>query len=767
MKLCACTIVFLGLVLFKTPAGAQLPGTDSTFINLPAALIQNGTTGYDSVWISGLKTVIGYLKNKISFTQILKNNVSVKKTNKINTGHIKDKTDSVIYSIKSPASNKPNTGNLVAFKDAYIQYNYHYQNLIDTPFYQQHFQQHTLSAGGSIYLFNKIPFNYSYNQQSSNSPYFKDYRDFTFTLDANALQHINQKNRLHQLRHLTDKAENKLLQQQQHQLPVADIKQIYEQLSSPALISLIIQCREILSNNAHITDSLFDQQDSVVHYAQELVNIYDEKKIQLEKVRQTADSLTQQLQLYKNKLVQFKESLNNGMPAVMAYYKKHAALLADSLGIGDNMEKLPYPGFLKKLSAGRSLPDFNELTVKNTYINGINFSVARNIFFMDVAAGLIDYRYRDFVFNKLNQTKNALMGAVKLGLGNSDASYMAITGFTGKKQVFQAGINGVTRVSGASLEAQWLPVPGYKFGVIISQGIQPNSSPGVNKPAAKFTDKEARAIKTYANVYVAATQSSINGYYIKEGASFQALNSYRIIAGQERWNLQLNQYLLRRQLYIKAGIQKNNIEENILLTTPYSSNRVLTTLLLSYRKPKMPSVSIGYQPSTQYTVMDSLVYENRFQTATANINHNYKIGTARGLSNISYIYFNSNTDSNYLYYKAHNISAVQHLVFQQFFSTIEWNSVHNKAYSLRSLSTGIGINTIKNNLRIEGGIKINDLNNNELKTGGYGRINISLVKIAGELTVLFDQRYLPDMNKQLVLSRQFNAGYIQYLKFKK
>src|SRR5690606_16586118 len=100
--------------------------------------------------------------------------------------------------------------------------------------------------------------------------------------------------------------------------------------------------------------------------------------------------------------------------------------------------------------------DYSELSAKNISVTGINAEY-NDRFYYAVAAGTVDYRYRDFIVN-LNRGPVQWLALVRAGIGKKEGNGLILTAYTGSKQASGFSSNGLplsNRVSGITIEGRY------------------------------------------------------------------------------------------------------------------------------------------------------------------------------------------------------------------------------------------------------------------------------------------------------------------------
>lgn len=396
------------------------------------------------------------------------------------------------------------------------------------------------------------------------------------------------------------------------------------------------------------------------------VATYEKKQNDALKAVKSIDSLKNRYESIEKKIQQlkyiFKRNINSphGSQAIVESLKE--------TGLNDkHFEKSMRSLYaLQKLSIGKTMPDYTNLTVKNIEINGVNIEVNKNNLYTAITTGFINFNARDFVFNNQRPLKQ-YVSAGRIGWGTKMGNHIIFTGYTGRKQLFSSlSQNNTATVYGLSVESQFLVSKNIRLVGEIAQSnilaepyIFRDSS--IKKPF--FEDNSSKAWALQLHSYFPRTRTRIDGLYEHQGINFQSFNPYKINAKTDTWNLKADQVFFKGTLHLTGGV-KNNDYVNPYVQQNYSSNSVFTTVTATLQKRYWPLVSVGYIPSSQYSIIGNQIYESRYQAFTVNANHNYKIGLVKGSTTIMYNrFFNSSRDSGFIYYNATNIYINQNIVY--------------------------------------------------------------------------------------------------------
>lgn len=167
------------------------------------------------------------------------------------------------------------------------------------------------------------------------------------------------------------------------------------------------------------------------------------------------------------------------------------------------------------------------------------------------------------------------------------------------------------------------------------------------------------------------------------------------------------------------------------------------------RRPHIPTVSMGYMPSSQYSVIDSVVYENHYQILNGVISHQYPIGEANCHTSVMFSrYYNDAKDSGFLYYNAENLFFSQVFMFPLFSVSTTISSLSNGIYTLNVWDGGIRLNLPKQSSFVCG-VKMNKVSTDkQVRLGYYTNARFS-VRNLGDLNLNLERNQYPDGHHQL------------------
>jgi len=270
--------------------------------------------------------------------------------------------------LNNRASNKFHA---IIFDKGYINYQWIQRTGLDTPFIETNSSQHLLQASFSIVIADEIPIRISYFERHSNSQIFQDFRDLKLEFDAQGFSDIQRlRNRNKAIEY-----ENKL--RKPFLKPSLDetnrqLNTIKSTLNQSAIKKKFIDCKEMLLSPQILDTAVNNKKDSLLYMANNFVALY-------ERVNAKKDSLQLFYDSLRNVYLQSEKNVRNLRSLLTGRINPSALdLIKDSLIIAGLSEKdirsiTEASSPVRTFALGRTLPNFSNLTLKNTNVKGLNF----------------------------------------------------------------------------------------------------------------------------------------------------------------------------------------------------------------------------------------------------------------------------------------------------------------------------------------------------------------------------------------------------------
>lgn len=425
---------------------------------------------------------------------------------------------------------------------------------------------------------------------------------------------------------------------------------------------------------------------------------------------------------------------------------------------------------VRSFGIGRSLINYSELSAKNVSIDGVQIEYNPRAY-MALAAGTIDYRYRDYSIT--GGVNGQYLALLRYGWGKKDGNSLIFTYYTGRRQLYN--VNTTTQGS---------DIPNYNLMGFTVQGsykvlktatvtgeVAKSSLPYYSLDSTRSHDmlgstlkmnlrsNEAYSLKISS--MIPASQTRLTATYSRFGANFQSFSLFTTGSRQSAWSVRLDQPLLQKRLLIMASVKTNDYV-NPLLSTAYSSTAVFGSLQATLRLKKWPVVSLGYFPSTQVIKLSNDQYqENLFYTMTATASESYKVNQVTFLSLLMYTrFYNKITDTGFIYFNTSNLLLSQMAVIRKLTLQVQLSLAANASYDLYTADGKADYRLFKW-LSLGAGLKYNEQTVYDIKQWGYSATAGIKVSRLGEVELIWDKGFIPGSSRELV---PYNLGRIAYTK---
>lgn len=703
---------------------------------------------YDSL-VQNPKKKLGNILGNITSRKI--DSTSISKLKKPSTDSILKRLQEQFY------PGKP----LIVFKNGLINYNYSYRSNLDTPFTGNNLQQHFATISSNILLAQKFPLRVSVYERRSNSPYFKNYTDVRVEFNAPEYRRMQSEKLGKYFDGLISRLQNPDLKSN------IGIQQILltnmnSYLNNPEVIKKYLQSKETIINKNELSGSK-QYKDSIIRKDSTFIAYYEKKQKEIKGTEKLYDSLRNKYHEVIKKIQYLKQIFAGNINSPEGSQQIINSL--NEAGVHDrHFEKSVQALYaVRTLSVGKTLPDYTDLTVKNIEVNGINAEVNKNNLYTAVLAGIVNFNARDFVLNN-QPVSRQYVTAGRVGWGRKEGNHIILTGYRGQKQIFSTQVqDNRALIYGLSIQSQLLLSKNIRLTGEIAQS-RIAQSPGVlidsSLKGPFLKDNSSKAWSLRFSSYFPLSRTRVEGMYEHQGINFQSFNAYKINASTNAWNVKADQFLFSGMMHVTAALN-NNDYTNPYVQQNYSNNTVFTTLTATFQKRHWPSISVGYIPSSQYSIINNEVYESRYQAFNVNMNHTYKLGLAQGLTTVMYNrFFNSSKDSGFVYYNANNIYVNQNIIFAKFSALVGMSYTQNPQYLLEVMEAGLS-KTVKKAGTIRAGVKLDHLNTLENKFGYY--VNATTV-VSGKwvFNIYGERSYLPGLGDVLIKNEFINIGFTRY-----
>ncbi|HTN08209.1 hypothetical protein [Agriterribacter sp.] len=696
-----------------------------------------------------------------------------------------------------------------------INYDFFYRSVVDTPHAGANIMQHSLRVNIHAMLKKVLPVAVHIQTRHSNSPLFKNYTDATIAFNGQTFQSALKENLKAEIterinrkgpdRLLHDELQKKYALQQQLAQWLQDGRQVQQLADNRQAVAAITGNGDISEYskampeeriNAYLQNTM---QNALIHKGEHadhtrwmhkgaalsgkakqiaalknqgtfsstrnVMNDKQKKAIDYlkayiakkEKYKQVSEEVKQWEEKYIKAKALTRLATDSARqlvdattdPAVLQAQAKKYGL--DSNKIYKRVKQLMA---ITKIAVGRSSIDYAELTAKNISVTGVNIEY-NSCFYYAVAAGTVDYRYRDFIANRNGNIKQYLM-LVRIGMGKKEGNNLIFTLYRGRKQV-QGFTNThqplTNRVLGISVEGRYYF---NKHTYVLAElakssypqyhSLQNSVGGALKKSALSDRSNEAYAIQFFSGI--PATGTRIYGQYKRIGLNFQSFTVFNYNAQYAAWQVSADQFLFKRKLFISAVV-KNNAYHSPYTIYNYKSNTIFKSIQATLHIKKWPVVTAGYMPSSQLSKVGNEMMETRFNMAMVTVSYTYRLKQYYLFTTAMYTrFFNRQEQQRFVYYNARTWM-ISHSVTGnrlRFSSSVAVS--YSTGYRLTTADEGLSCRLNKW-LNAGFGLKWNRMNPYSNRLGYYGNVQAKLAKPGG-ISIAFERGFLPGLSQTLL-----------------
>ncbi len=666
-----------------------------------------------------------------------------------------------------------------------ILYDANFHSSIDTPFAEKNVYQHTIQTYLDILIKNQYPFRIFLTNRYSNSNWYKNASDFNISYTNTQFSQLIKENLRKEAEKQFDisRVKDSLLAVLKNKL--AKLHSLDGLLHNPALIQHQVEFQEKQmavpgsSSSTPANDtlkgvvnekSLDTLSKKVADERKDIDSFYLSKLAESDSLKREIAGLESSLSKFSNQESATRQEALNSIDKINspATLEKSMSLLK----LNDSILPKGYQTLMavKSFGIGRSSVNYSELSVKNISVTGLQAEYNPNNYYA-LAAGSVDYRFRDFMVPQQNPGKQ-YVAAFRYGLGMKDGNNIIITYFTGKRQLFYTPvadsvhlITPSNTLSGLTIEGNYHITRQIVFTGEIAKSTIPaymDSSKGSDASQMfQFQDRsnEAYSLKLSANF--PASQTRFKATYKRLGINYQSFSVFTDGSTQTVWSASVDQLLFRRQLEIALSANTNDFS-NPFINQQYSSTTVFKSVQATLRKKDWPIISLGYYPSSQIMKLNSgQLTENLFYTLVGNVTYTYQYHEAVLNSTLVYTqFYNRSTDTGFVYFNTKNILASQSLTYRKSFVMVNLSGAINQSYQLFTIEGKLQQN-ISSILMLGAGVKYNAQTNYNIRQIGYSlEAGLKLSKV-GQIVFSADKGFIPGWQNKLVPN---NTGRLTYFK---
>jgi len=655
----------------------------------------------------------------------------------------------------------------IRFNGGYVGYSYYYRSNLDTPYTEKNIGQHQVLSTLNLVVAGMIPLRVNSFIRRSNSSIFRDITDVQVAFDAAAYRNSlvsKMREGLAGKMPDTDTVLGKLYKMRQ-----AKALQLESWLHDPLTGQKLIEANEILkvpylTYDMSQSDSTNRQkEDSMRRMAADFLSLYKKTKGRYDSLSAQADSLKKRYDKAVDDRRRYMQLIRGEFGGVTSYERWKRELQQYAPGTGELPAGMRWLLGVRTLGIGKNNASTSELTARNVSLNGINF-VYNSWYYLGVTAGLVDYRFRDFVIHPL-QTSKQYMYVLRAGLGQLERNFFILSAFGGRKQLLTTnGSNdGTVKFTGVGAEARWQL---HRNSYVIAEAAQSfapvfRSDGTVGKPTWNLSDRSNKSLSLKFYSWWPSTGTRLEWQYKFLGANYQSFNAFQTNTELRAWYVKAEQSFFKRQLKLVASLRANDYS-NPYIVQNYKANTVFKSLGLTFNRRGLPVVSVGYLPMSQLTRVGGQVQESRFQTLNASVSHFYRIGLRQASSTVVYTrFFNSSLDSGFLYYNAGNVYVGQTVFFRDFTATMAFSHSSSPGYQYNVLESNVSFQVLKN-VSLGLGAKLNELSQQEAKLGAFCSGSYLIGK-GDQLSFRVEKGYLPGNGKAAKLAPDL-FGNISFMK---
>lgn len=523
---------------------------------------------------------------------------------------------------------------------------------------------------------------------------------------------------------------------------------------------------KVLKKGASFYDKLKTKSDSLSESLSKKLHVeeaqarYDSAKKLAEKLQDTVKSYVTRVKNAQkkvtdsiNKLKQELNSLTTG-PGLYAFMKKH------HLDKGYLTKAQRVLLSVNQVGIGRTSLDYSELTVKNISIAGVNVEMNPVPVYAAIAAGKVNYRFRDFIYkNKENSLPPQSVALIRIGVGQKEKNNLILTFFEGKKSVLNPSspdpYNATQKVYGISAETKlainannYIVAEFAKSSYYYSAAQEPTKAE-LRERVFNFRERSNEAYSFRLFSQYPQTNTRITAYYKKLGEHFQSFTLYPSGINQEAWMARISQQFWKKRITLDAAIRQNDFVSPVAMPS-YNSKAVFKSVQLTVRVPHYPFVSIGYYPSSQLLLgSNHVLTESQYNTLNAVVSHNYTIAKKLSMNTTGVFtkFYNSGSDTGFIYFNAASYSINQSVFLSRLQLLTGITVTEQQQLHLLTLEQSLTY-SLRKWMSVTGGLKCTRENHKKNLLGIQAAVSMHIKKI-GTLQMHYEKTYLPAYNREL------------------
>lgn len=687
-----------------------------------------------------------------------------------------------------------------------ILYNVDYRSYIDTPYAEKDIYYHTVQTYFDVTYKNIFPVRIYLTSRFSNSAFSRRFSDVSLQYNVNDYQsQIRQK--IKQYHAPNGSFDSLAYWQQQLQARRLELGMLKGWVKSPAVLQKLVEAREhaaypgtpsvdmpdtsldlsllrsqitskaSLPGRDKVPSYLLDilkrkEQDAVVSPQQDTAfeKKYADEKRRIDSLQQQLSLLEKQYNAFCERKAALQNKKNGSVDQAITMRELDAEIQAN--GVPDSALPAGYRNLwaIKSFGIGRCMVNYSELSAKNVSINGFQLEYNPS-YYMAVAAGGIDYRFRDLIV-KNGTAPGQYLYLVRVGTGEKNGNNVIVTWYTGKKQLYNSSgtptaVQPDYRLMGFTVEGNYKLTPTtYITAEVAKSSVPYYNQPGTNKnllaAAVRFSEHSNEAYSIKIQTLLKVTDTRVTAFYKKYGADFQSFSLVTTGVQQQAWMIKADQPFFHRRLTVTGSLKENDYTNPSANAAGYQSNIVFKSVQATLRIPKWPAFSVGYFPSSQLVKLNDDSYtENMFYSLVANMSYYYKMNGVNMSSAAMYSrFYNKQADSAFVYANTTNVLFNQALFLNRLTCQSTASAAFSNDYNLYTIDNEVQY-ALMQWLSAGVGVKYNLQTNYHIEQVGYNGNVIIKIKKLGEIQLMIDKGYIPGGNRQLV---ENNTGRFSFFR---
>lgn len=686
-----------------------------------------------------------------------------------------------------------------------ILYDMNYRSRIDTPFAENKIYQHTVQTRLDILYKEQYPFKLYLTTRFGNSAILRKYTDLSLLYNKHDFERVVKQNISNAIeRYFATQLSSLDSLQRAIKLKQNQIDGLSTEIRRPDVLQKLVEEQEAayLKNHRQTKDppgieSLDSLTDLPTVDVKHKLPRYDNLNARNSAGSNDGATGTRKEPSFGAMLADKQQRLTTLLTEVDSLRKRYSFLLGDkqlkmdnwraiiqgsnTADIAKKVQDLKLPdtllpkGYktlfaLQSVGIGRTMVDYSELSVRNINITGIQAEFSANKYYA-LAAGKVDYRFRDFIVPNLPRTHQYL-AVGRVGKGTRYGNHLIFTYYTGKRQLFNSSttLNATSPIpeyhlAGFTMEGMYKISRNIQLVGEVAKSTKPyysldslQSKHWVNSNFS-FKDRTNEAYSVKLFTYWPATKTRIMANYRYLGANFQSFSTFTTGSSQKKWMIRAEQSLWKNRVSLSSSVQQDGYN-NPFVQTRYKTAATLASFSAILRFRKWPVISFGYYPSYQLTKVGESAYsESRYFTMIGNLSYAYRLADIQMNSYLAYSkFYNASSDSGFVYFNSRNILYSHQVLLNHL--TVVGNYALSLTPNYRLLTAEHTAQlAVNQRISIGGGVKL--IQHSLLSEIRWGYSGNCLLRIPyfGDVELSFDKGFIPGYDRQLLNNNMGRATY--------